>query len=339
MIKNTIDMYSGKKEFWLALVIVSFIVKIITSFLFTSGYYHQTYVPFIETFSEFGFEAWSLSKVSFPYPPLMAIIIFPFIKLSTFVSAVIFKNFLFHLPILIAYLLVFTILRLLLPGKERGLFFFYLISPVLFFSSYIHSQLDLVPTSVFLLSILFLFRKRYLVSICILGVAIGIKWHIVVAVPFFIIFLLKKENAVKVLPAFLLVPVPLLLSLAPLDMHGIANVFNISEKNLIFDSFLEIVNLKLYLFPCIYLIVLGRTFSYSRINAELFMGEMAIIFMVFVLVVYPNPGWFVWSLPFISYSFIKNTRKRNVILYLYVLINVSYLIFFIGFYRHPLNAV
>lgn len=315
------------------------LAKLLFSGLFSSDYVDKIFVPFIELFWVEGLNAWRITEYDFPYPPAMALFLSGPVKLATFFKSIYVKNLIFHTPLVFCDLLIVNYLRRLLSGKEKEILVFFSLSPILIYSTYVHSQLDLVPTSAVFASVFYLLNGRSILSFLLLGLSISLKWHTVVALPFYVVFLLKKNLDLKF--SFKLASItfiPLFLSLAPFgSIVDISNVFMANERNLIFESFLGVMDLKIYLFPLLYIVLLGRSFGYTRIDNEIFMGFLSILFMTFVVAVYPNPGWFVWSLPFLSYSFIKNSKKKGMTTFLYVLISIAYMIFFLFFYKHPFN--
>ncbi|NBV83829.1 hypothetical protein EBR57_06895, partial [bacterium] len=79
-------------------------------------------------------------------------------------------------------------------------------------------------------------------------------------------------------------------------------------------------------------LVVLRFATFRTLNRDILTAFMAILFTIFVGMVPPSPGWYIWPLPFLSIFFIKfHDRSRNYPL-LYVGLVAAYLLFFIGFY-------
>lgn len=264
----------------------------------------------------------------------MAILIYiPFI-LSGFVEIIFFKNLLLHLPLLLADVGIYLILTKMHTNKQKEILFYYVLSPIVFYSTYIHTQLDLIPTFLVFVSTYFLVKNKSTLSYLLLGLAVVTKIHTIVALPFFIIYSFKKRSiSYRDLSFF----IPLAITALPFYLNGqLGSLFRANEISLLFESYIKLLDLKLYIFPIVYLSLVAAATSIKRYNTEILLGILTIVFMTFVIAIYPNPGWFTWSIPFLVYSFIKNNKNQNRNIISYLTISCSYLIFFLLFYTHPL---
>ncbi len=282
-----------------------------------------------------GLNAWSTKDLIFPYPPLMAVIIYIPIIIGEIIKFIYLKNLFFHLPLLLADIILYLFLSRLNTNKQKEILFYYVLSPVIFYSTYIHSQLDIIPTCFVFASSYFLTKNRTTLSYALLGLAVTAKIHTIVALPFFLIYSYRRRFlSIKNL-VFLL---PIIFAATPFYINGkMSSLFRAHEISLLFESYIQIVDLKLYIFPMIYVGLVAAAISVKRYNTEIFLGILTIVFMTFVIAIYPNPGWFTWSIPFLTYSFIKNNKKQQSNILIYLLISFSYLIFFLFFYSHPFS--
>lgn len=315
-------------------------IKFLISGLFSSGYVTDLFIPFVEAFSKYGYKAWALSGLNSPYPPLMTLILYVPVKLTTFFDSIYLKNLIFHTPMIIADFVIYLFLAKLLPLNLRRVRYYYLLSPIIFYASFVHTQLDLIPTCFIFASAYYLTKNKNFLAYFLLGISIAVKWHTAVAIPFYLIYSFKRDQInyafFKYIP---LIALPLVVTILPFgSIKEVSNLFVVNERGLLFESYFNIMDLKVYLFPFLYAIAVGATLGFKKINTELFMGTMAMVFMAFVAVVYPNPGWFVWSLPFLSYSFTKNHDQKKLAFALYCIISICYILFFTLFYSHPYNS-
>jgi len=80
------------------------------------------------------------------------------------------------------------------------------------------------------------------------------------------------------------------------------------------------------------LAVYGRFFSYNKTNSDLLDAFSGIVFALFVLLIIPAPGWYIWMWPFLSMFFIKIYYNSSKIMLFYIGLCLIYLTFFIFFY-------
>lgn len=323
------------------IILFIFSFKLLLSGLFTSPFYYDVYVPFLKKFNLVGYEAWSDNLVNFPYSPMLTLIIFLFFKIGSLFDSVYFENILYHIPILLADYFTFKYLNKFLPKLKKETLYLYAISPIVFYASYIYSQHDLIPTALVFISSYYLSRKKFSKAFILYGLAISVKWHVVITLPLFLVFTLYRGKSYQKLIKYTLFSLlPLIITLLPFgSLESAMLLFQLNESNLIYKTFIPIRDLKVYLFPFIYALLITWYIRFKRFNSELLIGLSAILFLLFILVVYPNPGWFLWSLPFLTYSFVKYSRRKLEVRLLYLSLSTVYLIFFLFCYKHPISNI
>ena len=183
-----IDAYFTK-PFW-----AIFSVKVLAGFLFGSHFIVQGFLPFVNYFNRTLTNPYqhfySLGQSIFPYPGgMLAIISLPFTILSRvipphFFSSVNLQLFVLRLPILAADVLLYVLLCLMLPTKEKKVLWLYFASPILFYINYFHGQLDVIPTALLFLSAFTLYKNKSTQSFLALGLGIAVKTHLAAALPF-----------------------------------------------------------------------------------------------------------------------------------------------------------
>ena len=240
------------------IVSIILFIKLSVLFLFSSAYSVELFLPFVNIFIEGNLNPWqyyynnTLDLNSFPYHGLMLYILsIPFIFIELFdINNQQFIIFIFKTPLFLADIAIFYILSDIYSRKKNKVVFYYLMNPVIFYAIYIHSQLDIIPISLLLLSLYFLIKSRILYFSLALGLALSTKLNILISLPLFFFYLLKnhslKKAIIYILPPVLILLIfdfPFLLSNGFLEMV----LFN-SKQSLIFDSYYKIGNLEL-LFP------------------------------------------------------------------------------------------
>ncbi len=239
----------------------------------------------------------------------------------------------FKLPLLLADVSIFYILKKLFPLKEKKIFIFYFINPIVLYAIYIYSQLDIIPMALFMFGVLYLINKKYIVSSIFVGLALSTKFHIIVAVPLILFYLYKREN-IKVSIKYLFISIFLFLFLdfPFLLSDGFYQMVILSPKqSLLFDSFYKIGELKLFLPVAAILSVYLHFFNQKKVNQDFLYFYFGLLFVTTIFFVFPAPAWYVWSIPFISIFFIVNKDVKKSTL-LYIIFSFSYLIFFVFFY-------
>lgn len=338
--KHTLPFWRSRL-FWGVLVL-----KIAASFFFASSYMKDLFIPFINYFVASGFQnpweffyAQGLPKM-FPYPPVMLwIMALPRLVLLPFFSGdwqtvTPLHLFAMRVPLLAADVVLLAQLTRFFPTQSKRTLLIYWCSPILFFINYVHGQLDIIPTAL-LFSVLYLFlREHYRFAMLLLAVAAATKSHVLVVVPFLAVFLYKYQlpwtRLVGYLTLFGLAYVGLLCPYAG-SVAFREMVFNSPEQKKLFDFTLLISeNLRLVVSPTVLTLLFIKFASYKKLNREILMMFLGIVFAVMVVLVPPMPGWFLWSLPFVIYFYLGNKEYSRAP---FILFNVIYLIYFLVFFE------
>ena len=181
--------------FWLVLI-----AKLVASALFGSHYVKDLFLPFINHFITSGFEnPWQAFVAqgrldAFPYSaPMLGLLAFP-----QWIVSLLFPNlvaeslylrlFLIRLPMLVADLTILIILARWFYTKKNLALWIYWCSPIVFYISYIHGQVDVIPTAFLFLALATLLARRPAWSGALLGIGIATKMHLAVAIPFLFVY-------------------------------------------------------------------------------------------------------------------------------------------------------
>jgi len=338
-----------KPTFWsstLFLFSIALFIKIILLALFSSNYQNQLFMQFVKHFLANFDNPWNYfyaakSAAEFPYHPFMLYLLSIFyLPIYLFnIQSVIIQNFLFKMPLLLADLAITLTLLKIFPYRKKSILFFYILSPIIIYSSYMHSQLDLIPTSLLFVSIYFLQKNKFSISALIFGLALSTKLHIILALPLVLIYLFRKKSLQHAL-AFAGIS-GLLYSIFTVPYLFTPGFYHLAiagaKQKSIFLSYASIGDLKLYLPVFAALIAYGRFSIYPKINNDLLNAFLALTFSIFVTLIPPAPAWYVWFFPFLSIIFITTYHKNRSILFFYLLLQAAYLLFFIVFYIPELH--
>ena len=220
------------------------------------------------------------------------------------------------------------------PRKIKEVLLFYFISPIIIYGSYIHSQLDLIPMALLVLSIYLLVKNKIILSSIVLGFALSTKLHVIAALPLIVVYLFRNHKKTDIL-YFLLFPaaIYILFSVPYIFSKGyVWMVLRNPKQMTIFDTIYQIGDLKIYVPIFVIVVVYARFLAYRKINKDLLYTFLGMLFSVFILFIFPAPGWYIWIVPFLSLFFIGYYNKYENILPLYLALNVVYLTYFLFFF-------
>jgi uridine kinase len=313
------------------------IFKLFILCIFNSEYNEGLFYPFLNVVSGEILNPWNYSIVnglnldSFPYHGLMLLILYPFALLGklTGIGSVLIK-----FPLLISDVLIYYILTKIFKNKQRLILFFYFLNPIVIYATYIHSQLDIIPTAFILACIYFLINDKYKYSAVFLGLALSTKLHVAISIPLIFIYIYRAKSfyasAIFISLSFLVIiffDLPYLFDVGFSEM-----VLNNPKQHLLFDTYYKIGSLKIILPLAIIFLTYFHFFNQNKVNQDLLFFYFGILFTVAVIFIYPGPAWYVWMTPFITVYFIKShdLKKSKLLFYL---LSASYLLFFIFFYK------
>lgn len=320
------------------------VIKIVILFVFSSEYSSLLFHPFVNSFVsnslknpwEFYIEH-KLNLDSFPYHSFMLILLYPFAALSKLLHF----DGLFKLPLLFADLGIFYVLIKSFPHKEKNVYLFYFLNPVIIYAIYIHSQLDIIPTGILLYAIYLLILNKYTYSSIVFGLALATKIHIIIALPLIFFYLYKIKN-IKIAFKYIAIVagIFLVLDLPFLFSDGFVRMVLLNPKqSLLFDSFYTIGSVSILLPIASILMIYLSFFNQNKINHDLLYFYFGILFTATIFFIYSGPAWYVWMVPFVSMYFIQNNSKNNKSLFLYIGFSAVYLVFFIFFYQSEYKDV
>lgn len=314
-------------------------IKMIFMGCFSSDYQDRMFIPFINTFlsglNPYEYFYVNRMPVSFPYFPFMLLIESlggSIIKL--FMPIGIFgKNFFFKLPLLIFDIAGYKILCKMNVGFKYAVIF-YFCSPVIIYGTYIHGQLDIIPTVVLIISIYFLLdwkRKKNLIFYAFfLGFAIGCKFHIMAAVPILFLYVAQKRGFVIAVRYHLISAVVVCVACFPFWGEGFIQtvIFN-KEQTTLMAVGLDFGSVWLAIPIVVLMIVYLNAFELNYFNKNLLISMLGLLFTVFLICISPMPAWYIWVVPFytIYFGFVLEDKYKSMIVYIFF--NILYLIYFV----------
>lgn len=289
------------------------------------------YIPFLQNgfkFEEILFwDAWINTggqANAFPYGIGMIIAFLPIGYIFNLIG--ISENIWYYSTLLIADGCVLYFLLLCYPKLPlTKVILVYWWSPITILAIYMMGYNDLIPISMLMLSIYLLQKQRFTPSAIVLSLSISTKLSMVIAVPFFLIFIFNTKSIRTYFPQFI---TWLMLSLITFSIPMLISEFALSmivENKEIHKVLYLAINLKdgvsIYVLPLIYTIILYTIWRLRKMSFELFIGTIGLSFLGILSFTPAALGWFVWVVPFLAIFQLTHDRLS---LYLGTLYSVLY---------------
>jgi uridine kinase len=321
--------------FWVGLAL-----KVGCALLFGSHFATRWFAPFVYEFVHGHFaDPWTtfLAKgepMAFPYGPgMLAVLSITWVPalFTSFDPASHFGLLLLRLPLIAADLTICVLLMRWLRIHGRDVVLAWWLSPIVLYATYIHGQLDLIPTAMLCVSLMLLFERRIRAGAIVFGLALATKGHLLIAAPFTVVFLYRLRRPRHAWLTFVVLA-PLtaaLLYALPLSSSAFRSmVLGSAESRKVWSVALGYgtSGLVLYLAPAAIAIAFLRFASYRKINRELTLMLLGALYVGLVALVPPQPGWFIWSLPFVAYLGARFSRTGRFVL---GILTATYLYFFL----------
>lgn len=320
-------------------------IKLILMGVFSSDYQNDMFMRFIEGYVEqfrLGnginpYDYFSNEVGLFPYPPMMLVIESISGFFLTFISDnLVIRNIIFKLPTFIFDIVGMMYLIKMFPTKKKYIGIFYYMSPIIIYAAYMHGQLDIIPTTFLIMTIYYLTTplKEYKLFdwkvILALTAALCCKFHIVAVVPILFAFLAKRDGWKKAILTFSIVFILLGVSILPFWCPGFVNnvLFN-EEQSILTKITFDYGSIQIYLPILTVLFIYLNVFTISRMNKDLLYSVCGVLFAVFLVLIPPMPGWYIWVVPFITILFIDIRSDRYLNILVYILLNCAYLVYFL----------
>lgn len=345
---HTLDMEKNYQKYLKAAILVGVLFKLLLMGLFSSDYQDQMFIPFVNLFlhGENPYQVYYDNGLlpSFPYPPVMLFVeCIGGVFVAFFGGMPLFlRNLVFKLPILFVDLLGLYYLFRISKDKRKYILALYFLSPIILYASYMHGQLDLIPT-VFLVGAVY-----YLSEMCVaakrehayewrfvlfLTLALASKFHIAAALPLFFLYIYKRKGWKK---AVCMTGLPIVLTVAvvlPFWGSGFAHMvlFN-REQQAVSRVYLNYGSAHLLLTVLVLLFLYFQAFQVSQMNRDLLISMTGLLFSVFLAFVPAMPAWFIWIVPFFMLYLARQSENRGKMVLVYGGFNALYLLYYVFFH-------
>ena len=345
---DTLDWEKNYYKILLSVIIAAVLFKLLLMGLFSSDYQDLMFIPFVQCFLDgknpyqYYYDNRLLS--SFPYPPVMLYIecIGGILVRLGGALPVFMRNLLFKLPLLLADLLGLYYLMRISKSRRKYIIALYFLSPIILYATYMHGQLDIIPTVFLVGAVCYLTETgasetaakyndwKY---VAFLTLSLASKFHIAVVLPLFFLYLYKKKGRKK---AVVLTGLPVLctaLIIAPFWGSGFVNLVLLNkEQSVIDDVYIEYGSAHLLLCVLVLLLVYFQAFHINRMNRELLISMTGLLFSVFLAFVPAMPAWYIWVVPFFMLYLAGLSVNRSKMVLVYGGFNLLYLLYYVCFH-------
>ena len=326
------------------IIVIISIVKIVLMGLFSSDYQNKMFMPFVDCFLDGRnpYEYYHNNNLisSFPYFPLMLIIESVGGVLNRFLcfENVFLQNIMFKIPLL-AFDVIGLVFLLKMEGiRPKYVVCFYYASPIIIYGSYMHGQLDIIPTVLLLIAVYYLINTKikhnyWLFSIA-LGLALSTKMHVLATVPLLFIYVYKKKGLIKAFLHHILSFATVIIITTPFWCKGFVEtvIFN-KDQTVIFGSYLNYNTSKLIIPVFLMILVYYNAFKMVYINKFLLISFLNLSFGVFLTCVHSMPAWYIWVIPFLTVFIGYSAKNNHNIMILSSVFGIFYLVFYVFFHH------
>lgn len=305
-------MNSLKKLCLHPLFILGLVLRIALIVLVQPAAVVDWYVPFLDVSTEhLTLDPWTVwinqggTLDAFPYGYAMWLFFIPMVLLSKLTGLSMIYGY--GITMLVADFILLLILRVLREKRVRNLLAIYWLSPIVLFATYGMGFNDLIPVVILVAAIYFIKTRRFFVAGAFSVIAISAKLSMLIALPFFLIYLFHNNALRQLLPFFIkgmsLMLVTLVLPFILSD-SGLVMLLNNPLIGSIYQLTLDIgESTHIYIVPLVYLLILYATWRIRRLNFDQFDAMVGLAFLLVVLMSPISPGWFIWLIPLlISYQ-------------------------------------
>ena len=294
--------------------------------LFASSLQRDLFVPFLSNPNLDLLDPWS-SWVeiegrldAFPYGIVMFLFFLPAILVSYILEQLPISmdfSILVGCTILVIEYFTLKLVRVFDKASPRVWSWAVILSPLPLYISYVHGQIDIIPSLIMLLVAVFLMKNSWFKAGVGFGLVIAAKFSFALAIPFLILFIVSKESrrrngiafAKGMLPGVALLVLPLTFSEGYRLM-----VFETPEVLRTLDAQINVGVSALYLVPIAFLIVFLGYWNSNQVSSLVLVSYIGTAFLVIAVTQTSSVGWFLWGYPLVLFA-IQKASTRTLVLF------------------------
>ena len=307
-------------------LIIWLLSRVFLCLVFTSTIQKDLFIPFLDDPNLNFLDPWTSWLDSdgrpdaFPYGYVMFLFFVPAILISRFLEiGLIHLDFgiLLASSLLVMEFFLFKLLKVFDLQTRNSWSWFAILSPIPMYTSFVHGQIDLIPTSLMALSAFYCLKNSWFKSGITFGFAIAAKFSFVLAIPFFFLFFFSKKAlhrngyafAKGVTPGLVFMLLPIAFSQAYQIM-----VLDTPEVLRTLDARVEVGVSSLYLVPIAYLLVFLIFWNLNQISKFVLISFVGAAFLIIALTQTSSVGWYYWGFALILLV-LREASIRTLILF------------------------
>jgi uridine kinase len=294
--------------------------------IFTSSLQRDLFIPFLSNPNLDLLDPWS-SWVemqgrldAFPYGIVMFLFFLPAMLVSYILEPLpisIDFSLLVGFTILVMEYFTLNLVRVFDKVSPNVWCWAVILSPLPLYISYVHGQIDIVPSLIMLLVAVFLMKNSWFKAGVGFGLVLAAKFSFALAIPFLILFIVSKKSrrqngiafAKGMLPGVALLVLPLTFSEGYRLM-----VFETPEVLRTLDAQINVGVSALYLVPIAFLIVFLGYWNSNQVSNLVLVSYIGAAFLVIAVTQTSSVGWFLWGYPLVLFA-IQKASTRTLVLF------------------------
>lgn len=277
----------------------------------------EWYVPFLEvTTQQATIDPWRVfvasggTPAAFPYGYVMWLVLSPMTVLCRVAGVNRYLGY--GLTLLATDIALLWVLGRLFRVPYRTIRYAYWLSPIVLFATYWLGLNDLIPMTILCIALLAVRWHRLGLAGVLCGAAISAKLSMVLAVPFFGIYLFRNRGLQHLLWPYL---AGLLGTSGALGFHfalsaeAVHMLLKNPEMGKVYQLAVRIGDgVPLYVLPMAYLFMVYLAWQIRRMSFDLFVVLQGLAFFLVLLLSPAAPGWFIWIIPLLVFYQISSGR-------------------------------
>lgn len=269
---------------------------------------------------------------AFPYGLAMFIPIASLVMFAEFIAPVnsSISSISLGLLIVIYELAVLKLLSKRTSANSIGVWI-YALSPLGIYISFIHGQIDVIPTLYLLMMFVFVDKQRWSAAGIFLGLAVSAKLSFFLFVPVAIVFFADnpryKNGFIKMTKSFLFTSLFLQLPLMFLSGYREMVLATPEAGRVLTYGIVLSEDFRFLVFPSIYVLLLYWLWRVGRSTTTVLLTFTGASFLGVALAAPGAIGWYIWSLPILA---LLSKQKNKSFIFLNLVVQVLVLLTFWG---------
>jgi uridine kinase len=256
---------------------------------------------------------------AFPYGVVMYVAFLPAVFLYKVIQTTDLElnfTYLMGLTLLLFDYILLKLLDVFNSKNPNAWSWFAIFSPLPIYISFIHGQIDLIPSLLMLISALFIFRSNWIAAGLFFGLAFSAKFSFALAIPFLVFYIVSSKARWSSGLAFIRGTLPgLFLAIIPVVFSDGYRLMVLSTPEVLktLDAQLDIGISTIFLVPIVFLMLFFSFWNLIQVSPQVLISYIGTAYFAIALMQTSSVGWFYWSLPLILLA-LRESKFRTLLL-------------------------